>query len=369
MKKQKKLLTIGIFALVCAVVLPLIIGAASWKIEENPTTELQQSAPTVDGKIDATEGWSQEAKFDTDTVGFFAAQNPLTGEADMYFAYTEEGVYFAVDYTDYGSAYTVRFYDANGSMITEQSYPDANAGTYKYANGQYPTQTPDGSPISYYKINNYKISDSPEIGHGAFWNIFANDCEDAAGPGNTVCYTSDKTDKTLFGDYYWNGDTFSIAFDLCGKFLDAGFDGNEDHSQQYCIGVTEDGDVRIARTFNVATSLRKEITDDCQGKATIKDDGFVFEAFIPWDILVQDANNLAYKLGTDLEFTKEECIAPGATHRAAVTLRDMYIDENTGIRDEYGRYITVCNYLPNGTPGYLSCGDSIACYGLKLEVK
>ena len=369
MKKNSKLLTLLVFALVCAVVCPLVISAASWQVKDNPKSALANNAPTLDGVICDDEGWSVKSKFDNDTVGFFGAQNPLTGEADMYFAYTGEGLYFAVDYTDFGSAYTVRFYDSRASKICEKSYPDANAGEYRYEDGMFPSQTPDGEPISYYKVNERKISDTPEVGHGAIWNIFANDCEWAAGPGNTVCCTTDKSAKAVFGDYYWNGDTFSLAVDLCGKFLNAGFDGNEDHSQQYCFGVCEDGTVRIARTYNVSSSLRKEITDDCQGKATIKEDGFVFEAFIPWAILVEDANNLAHKLGCDFTFTKEECISSGMTHRAAVTLRDMYIDEKSGLLDEYGRYITVCDYLPNGTPGYLSCGDSIACYGLKLEIK
>lgn len=370
MKNNRKTLKIAVIVLAVALICPLIVTAASWNIRSNPGTEVASAAPVLDGNITDNEGWSVKERLDTDTAGFFAAQNPLTGEADLCFAYTDEGLYFAVDYTDYGAAYTVRFYDSHGSTLREATYPCAEAGTFKYEDGKYPAATPDGYPISYYKINEHKISgESVEINHGCLWNIFANDCEWAAGPGNSVVFTTGESEKSTFGDYYWNGDTFSLALDLCGKFLAAGYDANTDHTQQYCFGLTEDGTVKVARTFDPYKGAREEITALCPGKGTATENGFRFEAMIPWSVLVEDANRLAHKLGADFTFTEAEVKAAGAEHKAAVTLRDMYVDEKTGKVSEYGRYITVCEYLPCGTPGYLSCGDSIACYGLDLKIK
>lgn len=93
------------FSLVLAVlmimsVFPMTLFAGSDYIIENDTISVPKAVPTVDAVINDADGWSKKALFNNDTAANFWSGNPLTTTADLYFAYSDEGLYFAGDITE-----------------------------------------------------------------------------------------------------------------------------------------------------------------------------------------------------------------------------------------------------------------------------
>ena len=78
-------------------VFPLTLYAGPDYIIENDTISMPKAEPTVDAVISAEDGWSEKAYFNLDTVSNFWGVEPLTTTADLYFAYSDDGLYFAGD--------------------------------------------------------------------------------------------------------------------------------------------------------------------------------------------------------------------------------------------------------------------------------
>lgn len=81
-------------------VFPLTLYAGPDYIIENDTISMPKATPTVDAVINEGDGWSEKAYFNIDTASNFWGIEPLTTTADLYFAYSDEGLYFAGDITD-----------------------------------------------------------------------------------------------------------------------------------------------------------------------------------------------------------------------------------------------------------------------------
>ncbi|MBR4881046.1 MAG: hypothetical protein IKU19_03880, partial [Clostridia bacterium] len=97
---MKKLSAILLIACMLVTSLSMFVNASPHGIIENDPVAVPTATPTIDGAIDAADGWSEPAKMNYDTCGFFWQHNPLSTEADIYFAYDETGLYYAADITE-----------------------------------------------------------------------------------------------------------------------------------------------------------------------------------------------------------------------------------------------------------------------------
>ena len=350
---MKKIALLLCVILTAMSVLPFAVSAASWYIEENPAIEIPNAAPTVDGTINAGEGWSALGRLDEPTAGHFYQHNPLTASIDFYFASTEEGLYFAADMSDVGAAYIVKFYDADGNWTHTASYADANAQSYTFEPGGFPSKTPDGYDMLYYKVDdNTTSAPAGVVPVCAFWHTYG---------GNGFVAATGEDDIDNYAS--WNGDVIALAIDPLSAFTDEGFMASTDYTPHYDFSLFEDGKVRVGRSYS---NNDGEITDECKTAGKTTDDGFCFEAMIPWDVIVADAMDMGAVMGLETEITKEACIAAGATHKAAVIFQDRFMDPEAEMVDTWGRYITVCALTPDGTNGWGVSGAELKSYGLTL---
>ncbi|MDD6266243.1 MAG: hypothetical protein PUB34_08115, partial [Clostridia bacterium] len=67
----------------------LISNAECTRIFENDPIIVSKKVPTIDGIIEADEGWSDTAYLNEDTAGYFYNFMPLTSTVDFNFAYSE----------------------------------------------------------------------------------------------------------------------------------------------------------------------------------------------------------------------------------------------------------------------------------------
>ncbi|MBQ3099462.1 MAG: hypothetical protein IJC50_00580 [Clostridia bacterium] len=354
---MKKLVTLILCVILCAMmIVPVSVSAASWYIKDNPVIVIPNATPNLDGHIAADEGWSAVGHLNEDTAAAFYGVNPLTSSVDFYFASTDEGLYIAADLSEVGAAYTVKFYDADGNGTHIATYADPNAQSYTYEPGGYPEVAPDGTPINFYKIDDQTTSaPAGVIPDACFWYTFG---------GNSFQYSTGEDD--IDGYAGWNGDVISFMIDPCGAFEYDGFMANEDYTPYYNFGMFEDGSVKVYRSR--ITGAEGDITIECKTAGKVTDDGFCFEAMIPWEVIVDDANNAGAVMGLSEEITKENCLAEGTIHRAAFSLQDRFYDDEAGAVDTWGRYMTVPSVTADGVEGFKTSGGNIKTYGLKLQM-
>ena len=359
---MKKAISLLIVLALAATMLSVQVSAATWKIDENPTIELTPSTPTIDGTIDKNEGWSEKAMLDEMTVGYFGLPfQLLTASSELYFATSDEGLYFGANYVDQGAAYCVKFYEYKGDEhITHiRVYADPNTPNYSAEPGKFPEVTPDGTQLLYYRIDDYTWS-APDgvLPDAVFWRTST----EVYGGLNTVEPSTD-TDYLDQGMAGWNGDVLGLSLDPLSLFNTNGFE--KEVAPLYCFSLFDDGSVRVARSCSHANG---EVTADCKTAGKLTDHGFVIEAFIPWTRIIDDLNTEAQALGFDHTFTKDELTADGALHRAAVTLYDRLYSNELDDVDTCGRYVTACAMTDAGVPGYLSSGITFDAMGLKIKM-
>ncbi|MBQ3100351.1 MAG: hypothetical protein IJC50_05100 [Clostridia bacterium] len=97
-----KLFTKITAALLCVIMLlPMTVFGYPGGTEENPPVDMPKASPVIDGNI-AADGacWSDAAYVNAATCGHFWGGNPLTSSAEIYFAYNDNGLYFAADIVD-----------------------------------------------------------------------------------------------------------------------------------------------------------------------------------------------------------------------------------------------------------------------------
>ena len=296
---MKKICAMICVILICVSGFSLAAGAEAEEIKANPPVTVTYAKPTIDGSINDSEGWSSPALFNNDTVGFFWAFNPLAAQGKLYFAYDDEGIYFA-------------------AAITEKDYIEHN--------------DQNGDPRVY------------------------------EGDGFVPSTGEDKIDVQPGGirDYGWDGDVLTLMIDPCGKLVEAGMNGNQDYSAWYDISLFKDGKVHIYR----GKISPDEITSKCKAKGKTITDGWSVEVFIPWDIILKDAETAS---AGKVKLTKADVAAAGASSRAAVMYMDRFVDPDSGLVDTWGRFITVAETTTSGAPGWLSSGDNIGAFGLVLN--
>ena len=179
MKKFTKVLAL---ALALMMVIPVASFAGPHGIIENPAIVVSKADITVDGNIDEAEGYSEPAKMNYDTCGFYWAHNPLSTNADVYYAYDEDGIYIAADIFEGLEAIDER----TGDDLT-------GLNSFVYSTG----------------VDNIDISDEDPYGYG------------------------------------WNGDVFGVMFDPLGALMAEGFTGSTDLSANYLVGLFEGDEAKV----------------------------------------------------------------------------------------------------------------------------
>ncbi|MBQ7160880.1 MAG: S-layer homology domain-containing protein [Clostridia bacterium] len=334
-----KKIAIILAALMLLAALPLATHAGPppfYSLIPNDDIVMEKTTPTIDGTIDWNEGWSAPAKLDFDTVGFFWRFQPMMMNADLYFAYSDDGLYFAADVTEL--SFMVAHNEAKNNM--------------DYAGNCFLLSTDFG----------YALED---------------DGDDE--PGSST----QKPEGAL--RYGYNGDILTLTLDperLC-----------QDAKQVYCpwynIGIFENSEKATGYEAKVYRSQGNygDITDRVESAAVLKPQkeydaltteglsaeevygetpfmsGFVVEMFLPWEIVVEDIDAITYGLAS---VTKEELAADGAKISSAVQYMDRFYDDEARKIENWARYIVVCDVNDSGVLGAGSSGTPCDVNGLVL---
>ena len=160
--------------------------------------------------------------------------------------------------------------------------------------------------------------------------------------------------------YGYNGDIFTFVIDPLGRFLEEGYMSNTDYNTWYSVGIFENNICRMYRAHNRSG----DITSDVKVKGQVTNDGWCFEAFIPWEFICQDTDELSFG---DISVTTEELCSGGAKHRAMAIYMDRFIDPEAGEVATFQRFATCGYILADGLKGYLSSGVCLKAYGITLS--
>ncbi len=228
---MKKLSAILLTACLLVTSLAMFVNASPHGIIENDPVEVPTATPTVDGNIDAADGWSEPAKMNYDTCGFYWKQNPLSSEADIYFAYDEEGLYFAADITETLPCV---------NEITGEDMSGLN--TFIYSTGE------DWIDVS---------ADDPTEHYG------------------------------------FDGDVFALLVDPAEGMINAGF--SSDYTPWYMVGLFEGENGDVARMYRQKINKGEITEEEGVSVAGTKTEaGWRFEAKIAWDIIIADLEAITY---------------------------------------------------------------------------
>ncbi|MBQ3183144.1 MAG: hypothetical protein IJB57_05705 [Clostridia bacterium] len=162
--------------------------------------------------------------------------------------------------------------------------------------------------------------------------------------------------------YGYNGDIFTFTVDPLGRFLNEGYLSNTDYNAWYSVGIFEGDICRMFRGHNRSG----DITADVKVSGQVTDAGWRFEAFIPWDFICQDAEEMSFG---DITVTPAELYAGGAQHRAMAIYMDRFVDPESGDVDTFQRFATCGHVLADGLMGYLSSGVCLKAYGITLTIE
>ncbi len=158
----------------------------------------------------------------------------------------------------------------------------------------------------------------------------------------------------------WDGDVFIFTVDPLQSMLDAGF--TSDCGVWYCFGIFEGNIVRAYRTH----ASEKEVSDILPSAGAVTDNGWRFEAAIPWETICEDIAEISYG---DVELTPEDILQDGNRINAAMIYYDRRIDPEAGERVTYSRYVSICTTCPDGTPGVMATPWLIKSYGIYLMLE
>lgn len=166
-----------------------------------------------------------------------------------------------------------------------------------------------------------------------------------------------KTDGTAFG---YNGDVFGMFVDPLGAFIENGFVG-DDNTPWYLVSLYE-GD--IARMYREKVNAA-DITDKVKVAGHKTENGWCFEAAIPWDMMINDIDVVSYG---DVMLNKEDILKDGSLIRAGAMYHDRFIDPEADEVATWGCFVTVPAVMADGTPGHLGTGTDVMSLGLTLNV-
>lgn len=273
----------------------LLLACLSFTVNANPNMQadvgninVPVSTPSIDGSINVNEGWSEAVYAHKDLMATFGNCNDILQSFYLYYAYDEDGLYYAADILD-------------SSFVLSTGEDDID-------NVQ----------------NDFNIKNE---------NV-----------------------------YGYNGDIFTFTIDPLGRFLNEGYLSNNDYNAWYSVGIFEGNVCRMYRAHNRSG----DITAEVKLSGAVTDAGWRFEAFIPWDFICQDAEDMSFG---DVSVTPSELYAGGAQHRAMVIYMDRFVDPEGGDVATFQRFATCGHVLADGLMGYLSSGVCLKAYGITLTME
>ena len=165
--------------------------------------------------------------------------------------------------------------------------------------------------------------------------------------------------------YGYNGDIFALLVDPLGVMQnELGYVGNEDFTPWYLIGLFE-GDV--AKMYREKINMG-DITDQVQVAGKTFDGGWQFEAAIPWDIIIQDVDDITY--GEASEFlSRETLLVENGYLRIGAMYHDRFFDPEPEEVSTWGRFTTAPTILANGMTGNGSSGSNVLSCGINLYLQ
>ncbi len=186
-----------IFVLLFAILLcSLPVCASKDHIEPNDPISVTKAEPLMDGEPKPGEGWSGPAVMEDRTLGYILNDIEAGFYADVYFAVSDRGFYFAANILEDVVSYDPDgYYDSEGKNMFVPSTGEDDASLY----------------------------------------------DEAEGTG-------------------WNGDTFILALDPLGRMVDHGFTGERDNAPRYAVSLFEDGSVRIFRELVSVGEITDRVT-------------------------------------------------------------------------------------------------------------
>lgn len=212
-------------------------------------------------------------------------------------------------------------------------------------------QTVEG--MSYYAYDENGIYFSADIIEGIYGEFLDGRSD---GDVNTFTYSTGSDEDAGF-----NGDVFIFALDIDSKLYESGMNNpNRSYSPWYCVGLFEDG-ARMTRAE--LRNYNGDITDKVQVEAQVTEKGWMLEAFLPWDMVIEDIFHASKE---KVSLDRESLTKGGYTITSDVIYMDRFYDPESEEVDTWSRYATVAAYLPDGTPGSSSSGVTIPCYAIDL---
>ena len=129
----------------------------------------------------------------------------------------------------------------------------------------------------------------------------------------------------------------------------------------YCFGIFEGNVIRAYRTH----TNKGEISDIVSAKGSLTENGWHFEAAIPWETICKDINDVSYG---EVELTPEEILAPENNISCAMIYYDRRYDNEACERITYHRYVTIATTCADGTPGIMATPWKISAFGIDLAL-
>ncbi len=271
---MKQTVKIAAFVLCILMLLPTFVFGYHDRVEPNPAVSMPKATPVIDGNIEYG-AWSDPAYLKDATLGRFWDVNEPTSEAEVYFAYDDNGLYFAADITDSN--------EANG-FVPSTGYDNIdNSGSQK--------------------------------------------------------------------PYGFNGDVMTLMLDPLGVYEKSSYQT----TAWYNVGIFSDNTVKVYRS----QANEADITSSVWAKGQITENGWCFELYIPWSVIVSDTNSR-------LSVTQAKLATVGSVSRAACMYMDRYYTAKGSV-DTWGRFITVCEKTYDGYNGTSTNGVSAKAYGIVLN--
>ena len=222
--------------------------------------------------------------------------------------------------------------------------------------------TSGGMAFAYSERGLYFAAEMSELSH-----LTAPDqngvMRDYDGNGFIYCTGEDAYGEGRISEYGWNGDVITLMLDPGRIILNNS--RNNSVTMWYNIGLFNDGDGDYTRVYRSQVNTG-EITDLVESAGKRYGNRWTVEIMIPWEIIAEDVNLLSPRLHTDV--TADELASGRYLIHAGVMYMDRFYDAETQTVETWGRYVTVCERCPDGTPGYATSGPLAKSLGLKISM-
>lgn len=208
------------------------------------------------------------------------------------------------------------------------------------------------------KANAYMAYDMDNLYFAA--EVTEYDVEGILTIDNLLCPSSDVTEAIDGGDYGFDGDVFGITLDAM-SLLTADSSKHESKAPFYCVGFDADGNAALYRSNGKADEIVSSDYSDV--KVTLTDTGWVFEAAISHEIILEDmcAVNGIESLDWDTEFAY---LFGNVDGKANFVYKSNRFDHEAEEVITYAEYASVAETALDGMPGTMVFGTPVKTFGI-----